>query len=73
MESEAETMLVDTGKWRMTLDENASLRAANARLKQEKDYYRELLSFARATTKSAIGNLIAFDAKVKHIFENVVK
>lgn len=71
--SEVDSMMISTDKWRMNQQELASLRAANARLVTEKSVLLECIKFGRDAAKSAVGNLIAFDAKVKHLFDNVIK
>lgn len=73
MESEADTMMITTDRWKMTQEQLVQLRAANARLVAEKNFLLDLLRFGRDAAKSAVGNLVAFDAKVKKLFDNMVK
>ena len=73
MESEADTMLITTDRWKMSQQELASLRAANARLVMQNSKLTEYVNFGRDAMKSAMGNLVAWDTKVKQYIENMVK
>lgn len=69
-ESEASPqMVIDTGKWLQSEQERQQLRLANARLVEEKNQLLEYIKFGRDAMKSAFGNLVAWDAKVKHLFD----
>lgn len=55
-ESEVETMQVDTGQWRMTLRENASLKNANAVLVEKN---RQITNAFKRMIFTALGEMPA--------------
>lgn len=71
-ESEAsQQMVIDTDRWLLSEQERQQLRLANARLVAEKNQLLEYIKFGRDAMKSAVGNLVVWDAKVKRLFDKL--
>ena len=72
MESEADTMMITTDRWKLSEEERRQLRLANARLVAEKNAFYAMLDRWQGVLGAARGNISKAEKEVRDFLNGMM-